>query len=109
MVTKRVFLALMVAAVVMPVGLVQASEPVPTVMSVGEMCGGCVKRITAKLAPMDGIARVECSIERKSVSVVPAAGRQLSPQAIWDAMAQIGKTPVQLVGPSGTFSDRPPF
>lgn len=75
-----------------------------TVMTVGEMCGGCVKKITKKLQPMAGIAGVECDVSKKTVKVVPDNGVTLSPRKLWET---IGKTPTKLVGPSGTYSSKP--
>ncbi|NNJ24729.1 heavy-metal-associated domain-containing protein [Alienimonas chondri] len=78
-----------------------------TTMLVGEMCGGCVKRIEATLTPMDGIAKVSCDIPGKSVTVWPRSSTKLSPKALWEAMGSIGKTPKRLSGPSGTFTEKP--
>ena len=79
----------------------------PTTMTVGEMCGGCVTSITAKLKPMPGVADVACDIPKKTVTVTPAAGKTLSPRALWEAMEAIGKTPKSLVGPNGKFESKP--
>lgn len=85
-----------------------AAEPAAADVSeitVGEMCGGCVKKIIAKLKPMSGIVDVTCDLAQKTVTVTPAAAG-ISPRALWD-MEQIGKTPVKLVTPSGTFAQKP--
>ncbi len=96
------------------VGLVTmntAAEPVVksqnTVMTVGEMCGGCVTKITAKLKPMPEVGQITCDIPTKTVTVTPAAGKTLSPKTLWEAMDSIGKTPKSLTGPSGTFKSKP--
>ncbi|MEX0715635.1 MAG: heavy-metal-associated domain-containing protein [Planctomycetaceae bacterium] len=78
-----------------------------TTITVGEMCNGCVKRITAKLEPMEAVGAVRCDIPTKTVTVDPAKGRNLSPRALWEAMEAIGKTPQKLAGPSGTFTSKP--
>jgi copper chaperone CopZ len=84
-----------------------ADTPKPTVMEVGEMCGGCVKKITTRLETMPGVAKIECSIEKKTVTVSPAAEKGFTAVALWDAMAEIGKTPKKMVSPTGTFTERP--
>ncbi|MDP1796293.1 MAG: heavy-metal-associated domain-containing protein [Planctomycetaceae bacterium] len=88
-----------------------AAEPVAkspdTVMAVGEMCGGCVTKITAKLKPMSEVGKITCDIPTKTVTVTPAAGKTLSPKTLWEAMESIGKTPKSLTGPSGTFKSKP--
>ncbi|MBA3312514.1 MAG: heavy-metal-associated domain-containing protein [Planctomycetaceae bacterium] len=78
-----------------------------TIIMVGEMCGGCVKRITAKLEPMEGIREVRCDLKAKTVTVVPEPKMTLSPKTLWEALDSIGKTPKKLVGPSGTFTEKP--
>lgn len=83
-----------------------AAEPATVVMNVGEMCGGCVKKITARLSKMPEVATIQCSIPKKSVTVVPKAGG-VSSKAIWEAMAEIGKTPTKLVDATGTYTQKP--
>lgn len=78
-----------------------------TVITVGEMCGGCVKKIEKKLKPMEGVAGVRCDIKAKTVTVVPKPKVALSAKTLWEAMEEIGKTPKKLVGPSGTFTEKP--
>ena len=35
-------------------------EKTNTVMTVGEMCGGCVKKITKRFDGVEGIAEIDC-------------------------------------------------
>lgn len=78
-----------------------------TVITVGEMCGGCVKKITKKLKAMDGVASVNCDIKSKTTTVVPKDGVVFSPRTLWEAMDEIGKSPLKLKGPSGEFTSKP--
>jgi len=93
------------------ISVASAAEPAAksqdTVMVVGEMCGGCVKNITAKLKPMPEVGNIACDIAIKTVTVTPATGKTLSPKALWEAMESISKTPKSLTGPSGTFKSKP--
>jgi copper chaperone CopZ len=77
------------------------------VMTVGEMCGGCVKRITARFDSVDAVTKVVCSIEKKSVTLVPKDGVKLSPKGICQIMESIGKTPKKMITPDGTFTSKP--
>ncbi|MEO9590516.1 heavy-metal-associated domain-containing protein [Rhodopirellula bahusiensis] len=88
---------------------VSAKEPASNqiVMTVGEMCGGCVKRITARFDSVDAVTKVVCSIEKKSVTLVPKDGVKLSPKGIWEIMESIGKTPKKMITPDGTFTSKP--
>ena len=78
-----------------------------TVMTVGEMCGGCVKKISKRFDGIEGIAKVQCSIEKKSVTLIPDNGVRLSPKGVWEIMESIGKTPTKMVTPDGTFTSKP--
>jgi hypothetical protein len=46
-------------------------ERTHTVMTVSEMCSGCVKKITKRFEGVERVAKVECSIEKQSVTVIP--------------------------------------
>jgi len=78
-----------------------------TVVTVGEMCGGCVKNITTRLQKVSDIDKVECDIKTKTVTITPKVDKTLSPLFVWDTMAEIGKTPKEIVAPTGTFTSRP--
>ena len=101
-------LALMVAMVVpTPPAFAAETEKSSTVMTVSEMCGGCVKKVTKRFDGVKGIATVRCSIENQSVTLVPEKGVRLSPRGVWEAMEGIGKTPKKMVCPAGTFTSKP--
>lgn len=84
-----------------------AEKEAPTVITVGEMCGGCVKKITKRFDEIKGIDGVRCSVEKKSVTVVPEQGVRLSPRGLWEVMESIGKAPKKMVSPMGTFTEKP--
>lgn len=87
----------------------QAADPAKSqiVMTVGEMCGGCVKKISKRFEGVKGVAKVQCSIEKKSVTVIPDQDVRLSPKGVWELMESIGKTPTKMVTPNGTFTSKP--
>lgn len=84
-----------------------AKPKAEAVITVGEMCGGCVKKIEKKLKPMEGVAAVRCDIKAKTVTVVPKPEVRLAPLALWTAMEEIGKTPKKMVTPEGTYTKKP--
>ena len=84
-----------------------AERATTTVMTVSEMCGGCVQKITGKLETIPGVATISCDVKSKSVTVTHAAGTSLSARTLWVAMEEIGKTPKKLAGPEGTFTSKP--
>ena len=84
-----------------------ADQDRQTVVTVGEMCGGCVKNITTRLQKVSDIEKIECDIATKTVTITPKSDKTLSPKFVWETMAEIGKTPKKLVTPSGTFTAKP--
>ena len=99
---------MMFAAVAMPTSAFSAERTNSnTVMTVGEMCGGCVKKITKRFDEVDDVAKVQCDIEKQSVTLIPKKGVRLSPKGIWEIMESIGKTPTKMVSPEGTFTSKP--
>lgn len=103
-----VVVALLAAAVLFPSPASAAErEKSNTVMTVDEMCGGCVKKITARFDGVKGIAKVQCSVENKSVTLIPDKGVRLSAKGVWEIMESIGKTPKKMVTPDGTFTSKP--
>lgn len=99
---------LMVAAVLTAsVASSAEREKTRTVMTVGEMCGGCVKKITKRFDGVKGIAKVQCSIEKQSVTLIPEQGVRLSPKGVWEIMESISKTPTKMITPDGTYTSKP--
>lgn len=74
---------------------------------VTEMCGGCVKGITAKLRELPEVDSIQCDVKTKTVTIIPKAKATLSPKSLWEALEAAGKTPVKLVTPQGTFTSKP--
>lgn len=102
-----VTLLLVCSTLTTPKILAQDVEQTNNVMTVGEMCGGCVTKITTRFDGIEGIAKVECDIKLQKVTIVPADGYSLSARGIWEIMEEIGKTPKKMVCPSGTFTTKP--
>lgn len=101
------FLTMTLHAADAPATPAPPAAPAKTQMVVGEMCGGCVTKITARLKQMPEIATIQCDIKTKTVTVVHRPDKTLSPRVLWDVMAQIGKTPKKMTGPAGTFTAQP--
>lgn len=86
----------------------RAADVVPTFIKVEDMeCKGCAKRVTTQLATIPGIAKIEPDVKSRFVKVTPKPQTVLSPKALWEAIEQVGKTPILLQGPSGTFNAKP--
>ena len=109
---KRVSLLPIFAALLfalMPPSTSHAEEKrvVATTVTVGEMCGGCVKRITAHFDKVKEVAKIKCDTKTKTVMLYPAKDVRFSPRKLWETMESIGKKPKKLVGPDGTFTSKP--
>jgi hypothetical protein len=102
-----IFAALLVALLSPPQSHAEEKKIVTTTVTVGEMCGGCVKQITAHFDKIKEVTKIKCDIESRSVMLFPAKDVRLSPIKVWETMESIGKKPSKLVGPDGTFTSKP--
>ena len=86
----------------------RAADPPATTITVPEMdCASCAKKVGGKVAEVPGVAKVEYSVEARTLKVTPKAGATLSPKALWEAVEKGGKDPSKLEGPGGTFTKKP--
>ncbi len=105
---RRSVLFVFMASVWSVVATVHAVEKnQATVITVEEMCGGCVTKITKHFAGVKDISDLKCDIKTKTATFTPRKDTELSPLKLWEEMDGIGKTPKKLVGPSGTFTSKP--
>ena len=89
-------------------GLLQAAEPVRTVITVeGMHCPMCAKKIVAKMKTIKGVADVQADVEQQVVAVAPVNRQTPSPRAMWEAVEGAGFKPVKLVSLDGTFTTKP--
>lgn len=77
------------------------------IVTSGEMCGGCAKKITAQFQKVPGVAQVRVDVATKTTVITPVDGAVLSPRALWEGMEAAGKKPQSLAGPNGVFSSKP--
>jgi copper chaperone CopZ len=85
-----------------------AAEPSATTITVPDLdCASCAKKVGGKVAEVPGVAKVEYSIEAKTLKVTPKTGAAPSPKALWEAVEKGGKSPSRLEGPGGTFTAKP--
>lgn len=85
----------------------RAASRQDTVITVGELCSGCVRNIKERLRKLPDVAIVRCNMATRTVTVTPKAGKSLSPRVLWGAMQGVGNPPRKLVGPTGTFTSKP--
>ncbi|MCX8139392.1 MAG: heavy-metal-associated domain-containing protein [Gemmataceae bacterium] len=89
-------------------GTALAADIVPTVITIPGMdCGGCAKKVAAKLVAVQGVAKAEPDMETKTIKVTLKADAVLSPKALWEAVEKAKQQPMKLEGPSGTFTSKP--
>lgn len=85
-----------------------AADPAPTKITLTDLhCQGCVKKVTAQLVEVKGVAKVQADLETRTLTITPKAQTVLSPRALWDAVEKAKKEPTKLEGPSGTFTAKP--
>lgn len=103
----RKLTALSFFSVALLVAVIAVAAPPATTITCSEMCGGCAKKITAKLQTLPEVGSIQCDTKTRTVTVVPRSGKSLSALTLWTAMESIEKTPVKLSGPECTFSSKP--
>lgn len=85
-----------------------AKTPTKTTITLKVLsCEGCAKRVREKLTAVNGVGDVKTDLKTKSATVSPKRDATPSPKQLWEAIEKAGKTPVKLVGPSGTFTSKP--
>lgn len=83
-------------------------NPPVTVITVEKLhCGGCAKRVEAKLKEIPGVASVKSDVKTKTLWVNPHPGKTPSPRGLWEAVEKANDRPTKLQGPSGTFTKKP--
>lgn len=86
----------------------RAADPPATTITIPEMdCASCAKKVGTKVGEVTGVAKVEYSVEARTLKVTPKAGATLAPKALWEAVEKGGKDPSKLEGPAGTFTTKP--
>lgn len=100
------------AAMLLAVGLVSVTraadaKKTTTVINTKKMCAFCSKKIVSKFRKIDGVDDARADVKTKTFTVVPKAGRTLSPRTLWETVEQGGEQPVRLAGPSGSFTKKP--
>ena len=86
----------------------RAADPPATTITVPEMdCSSCAKKVGGKVAEVTGVAKVEYSVEARTLKVTPKPGATLSPKSLWEAVEKGGKDPSKIEGPGGTHTKKP--
>jgi Cu+-exporting ATPase len=86
-----------------------AAPASPTRITVPDLhCNGCIQSLAAKIQQkVPGVASIQGDMATKTVTVMPQAGKVLSPKQLWETVEKAGKKPTKLEGPSGTFTAKP--
>ncbi len=104
----RWLLALAVGLLVVGWHAAYAADPAPTTITIpGMHCGGCAKKVAAKLQQVNGVAKAEANVEAKTIKITPKADMVVSPKALWEAVEKAEQTPTKIDGPSGIFTKKP--
>lgn len=107
MMTRQAFCTLIVAFLAFGAAPALAQKGEATVVTVKEMCNGCVKQINKRLTGFPGVSAVSCDLKSKTITITPQPGGTVSSRALWEAFDEIGKNPVKMVTPQGTYTSKP--
>src|SRR5438874_540348 len=85
-----------------------ASNSVTTIRVKDMHCEACAAKIRRGLFSVAGVVSVKTDVKTHVAFVIPQQDRQPSPRAMWEAVEKAGFQVVQLEGPRGTFTEKPP-
>ncbi|MDX1962015.1 MAG: heavy metal-associated domain-containing protein [Pirellulales bacterium] len=79
-----------------------------TVITVDGMhCVSCAKKVAEKLEKIDHVAKAAVDVKTGEATVTPKEKETPSAKLLWEAVERAGYKPTKLVGPSGTFTEKP--
>jgi copper chaperone CopZ len=85
-----------------------AAQPTYTTIIVDDMhCGSCAKKIAAQLYAVPGVIEVRADVKKSAAYVVPQKRKTPSPRLMWEAVEKAGFKTVKMIGPGGSFSQKP--
>ena len=85
-----------------------AADPEPTTITVkGMHCAGCAKKLVKQLKEIKGVKDVKAEVEHEKLIVQSPLRKGPSGRAMWEAIEKAGYEPVKIVGPGGTFEEKP--
>jgi copper chaperone CopZ len=80
-----------------------------TVIDIEDLdCEACAATVEESLKAIAGVAKVKLDVDDQTATVTPQEKTTLSAKALWEAVEEAGFKPTKLVGPSGTFTKKPP-
>ena len=80
-----------------------------TISIEGMHCQDCAKKVVVNLQRIPGVAEAHVDAKKGTASVQPGGAKLPSPKAQWEAVEYAGFTPLQLAGPYGVFTTKPPL
>ena len=85
-----------------------AADLEPTTITVkGMHCAGCAKKLVRQLKEIKGVKDVKAEVENEKLIVHSPIRKGPSGRAMWEAIQKAGYEPVKMVGPAGTFEEKP--
>lgn len=82
--------------------------PLTSVTIEGMHCPSCAKKVAKKLETIKNVSKVKIDVEKSTATITAKEKLAFSPKAIWEAVEVSGYKPTKLVGPLGTFTEKPP-
>ncbi len=108
MIARRTVLLLTFFACTTGVSLLRAETPASNALVVKNMhCEGCAKRLRTRLYKVPHVLKVTTDVKEGTAILLPAAGKTISPKAIWEATEAEKFEIAKLTTPNGTFTSKP--
>lgn len=109
MFTRLFVLPVIVAAITgfISAQAIAADSQATTITIQGMHCSGCAAKISRQLQAIEGVATAQADAAQANAIVTPKSNAAPSPRALWEAVEKAGYKPTKIVGPSGTFTEKP--
>lgn len=105
----RLVQAMLLAIAFFTAAPVQAEVTATTTITCVRMRPKCGQNISERLRAMPEVADAQTNVEARTIVIVARPQHALSPRVLWEAVENGGESPVVLQGPSGKFTQKPPF
>lgn len=84
-----------------------AAELSTTIHIQGMSCAGCAAKVSRELQAVPGVASAQADAAKALAQITAQTNATPSPKALWEAVEKAGYKPTKLVGPNGTFTEKP--
>ncbi len=80
---------------------------VTTIKVQGMHCVSCARKVSGQVQAVPEAGRVDVNPTTGLATIMPRTQAAPSPRLLWEAVERAGYKPVEIIGPYGTFQQKP--